>query len=183
MNRALRAATMGALLLSPIALTACSAGNQAQTITQERDQNGAQAQLGPLVIRLGVLEHTRGAAYDSGDDAELRLAIVNTGEEADTLTGVDGDGFSAAEITGPSTSGSGASDQIEIGPNQSVYIGEGDYTITLTGLRESLTVGQYVDVVLSFEVAGEVTIPVSVATPDDAERRGESYDFHGEGSE
>src|SRR3712207_9405987 len=39
-NRALRAATMGVLLLSPVALTACSAGQVPQTATQNRDKVG-----------------------------------------------------------------------------------------------------------------------------------------------
>src|SRR5688500_6382196 len=40
-NRALRAATMGVLLLPPVALSACSAGQVTQTATQERDKVGA----------------------------------------------------------------------------------------------------------------------------------------------
>src|SRR5688500_1080100 len=50
-NRALRAATMGVLLLSPVALSACSAGQVTQTASQERDKVGAMAQVGDLTIR------------------------------------------------------------------------------------------------------------------------------------
>ena len=53
MNRALRAATMGVLLLSPVALSACSAGQVTQTATQERDKTGAQAQVGDITVRAG----------------------------------------------------------------------------------------------------------------------------------
>ena len=42
MNRALRAATMGVLLLGPLALSACSAGQVTQTATQDRDKAGPQ---------------------------------------------------------------------------------------------------------------------------------------------
>ena len=52
-NRALRAATMGVLLLSPVALSACSAGQVTQTATQERDKTGGQAQVGDLTLRAG----------------------------------------------------------------------------------------------------------------------------------
>ncbi len=48
MNRALRAATMGVLLLSPVALSACSAGQVTQTPSQVRDKTGAQAQVGDI---------------------------------------------------------------------------------------------------------------------------------------
>jgi hypothetical protein len=50
-NRALRAATMGVLLLSPVALSACSAGQVTQTATQERDKVGAMGQVGDLTLR------------------------------------------------------------------------------------------------------------------------------------
>lgn len=180
MNRALRAATMGVLLLSPVALSACSAGQVNQTAGQNRDQNGAQADAGPIAIRAATLEYPRGEAYESGDDAELRLAIANSADEADTLTSVDGEGFGGAEIEAPSATGSGSGDEIEIGPRQSVIVDGEDYTITLTDLDESLTVGEYVEVVLTFQNAGEVSFPVTIATPEEDLPRGEGFDFHEE---
>ena len=51
MNRALRAATTVVLLVSPVALAACSAGQVTQTATQVRDKVGAMAQVGELTIR------------------------------------------------------------------------------------------------------------------------------------
>ena len=42
----------------------------------------------------------RGGMYERGDDAELQLAIVNSGDEADTLVAVDGEGFGDVEIEG-----------------------------------------------------------------------------------
>jgi hypothetical protein len=105
-NRALRAATVGVLLLSPVALSACSAGQVTQTATQERDKVGAMAQVGDITVRAAELEHPRGGAYESGDDAELRLVIVNGGQEADTLVGIDGEGFGGVEfeVAGTGTS-------------------------------------------------------------------------------
>jgi hypothetical protein len=35
-------------------------------------------------------------------------------------------------------------------------------------------------VTFTFENAGEVTLPVTVATPEESETRGESFDFHQE---
>ena len=49
MNRALGAATAGVLLLSPLALSACSAGQVTQTATQQRDKVGAMAQVGRMM--------------------------------------------------------------------------------------------------------------------------------------
>jgi copper(I)-binding protein len=194
-NRALRAATMGVLLLSPVVLGACSAGQVTQTETQVRDKTGAQAQVGDLAIRQAQLLSPRNGSYEQGDDADLQLAIINGGSEDDTLVGVDGEGFGSAEIenasssSGSSSSSSSASSsasrgsaqEIEIPAGAAVFVGDddADATITLTDLDEGLTVGQYLEVTLTFEKAGEVTIPVTVANPDSGEH-GEAFDFHKE---
>jgi copper(I)-binding protein len=177
-NRALRAATMGVLLLSPIALTACSAGQVTQTSTQERDKTGGQAQVGSITLRAAELESPRGGVYEDGDDADLALAIVNGGQDDDTLTAVEGEGFADAEIDAD------GEDELVIPADESVFVGsDGDAEITLTDLDEGLTVGQYLDLTLTFENAGEVDIRVTVANPDEAEEREEAYDFHQEEGE
>jgi hypothetical protein len=170
-NRALRAATMGVLLLSPLAISACSAGQVTQTATQERDKTGAQAHVGDIVLREGQLAYPSGDTYEAGDDAELDVAIVNGGETPDTLTGVEGKGFGGADISG---------DEIEIPANDSVFVGEDDLSITLTDLDQSLTTGQTIQVTFTFEKAGDVTVPVSVANPPRALKRGEDFDFNKE---
>ena len=187
MNRALRAATIGVLLLSPAVLSACSAGQVTQTATQERDKTGAQGQVGDLSIRQAELLSPRGGSYEAGDDADLQVAIVNGGSEADTLVGVEGDGFSSAEIqsssSGTATSSAsrgGGSDEIEIPAGSSVFVGDDDITVTLTDLDEDLSTGQYLEVTFVFEKAGEVTLPVTVANPEKSETRGETFDFHQE---
>jgi copper(I)-binding protein len=194
-NRALRAATMGVLLLSPVVLSACSAGQVTQTATQERDKTGAQAQVGDISLRQAELLHPRGGSYERGDDADLQVAIVNGGTEPDTLVRVEGDGFDSAEIQGPTTGTSASTSAspstsagtasrgsgIEIPAGGTVFVGGDDYNVTLVNLREPLTTGQYLDVTFTFENAGDVTIPVTVATSSDSETRGEAFDFHGEG--
>ena len=205
MNRALRAATIGVLLLSPAVLSACSAGRVTQTATQERDKTGAQAQVGDISVRQGELLSPSGGSYESGDDAELQVALINGGAEDDALVSVDGEGFASAEISAsagssssPSssagatssaapTSGSGASSssssrsqEIDIPAGQSVFIGGDQYTVTLTDLDEGITPGQYIEVTLTFDKAGEVTIPVTVANPTSSVPRTSSFDFHQE---
>jgi len=180
-NRALGAATAGVLLLSPLALSACSAGQVTQTATQQRDKVGAMAQVGDITVRAVELVSPRGASYEAGDDAELTLAIVNSGQETDTLVGVDGEGFGDVEIRTAATGGSAAgSDEIEIPTDTTVFVDGRDASITLTDLDESLTVGQYLELTLSFENAGDVTVPVTVSNPEDEQERGEAFDFHQE---
>ena len=185
MNRALRATTMGVLLLSPIALSACSSGQVTQTATQERDKTGGQAKVGDITLRAVTLEYPRGGAYDAGDDVEVRMAIVNTAAESDTLTAVEGEGFDSAEITGArdedATAGTSAPDEIEIAAGDTVFVGEDRISVELTGLSEDLTTGQALDLVLTFENAGEITVRAPVANPDEEQERGETFDFH-EGS-
>jgi copper(I)-binding protein len=246
-NRALRAATMGVLLLSPVALSACSAGQVTQTATQERDKTGSTAQIGDITLRSAELAYPRSGRYDAGDDAELQVAIVNGGAEPDALVDVTGKDFTRAEIStsgassatssgassatssgasasasasgSPSTSGSpsasasasasaaptgsaaltptgttaapssapaatssAGSSEIVIPPHSSVFVGSGDYTITLVGLARPLTTGQYLDVTFTFRKAGEVTLRVTVANPPRAGNRGETFDFHQETS-
>ncbi len=201
MNRALRAATMGVLLLSPVALSACSAGQVTQTATQERDKVGAMGQVGDLTIRQVQFLSPSQGFYERGDDAELQLAVVNTGTEADTLVDISGEGFGDVQFdsgspatgtgtgspatgtgssTGSGSSGSGSSDAgIEIPAESSVFIGE-DLTVTLTDLDDGLTTGQYLELTLTFENAGEITVPVTVDTPSESVERGEAFDFHHE---
>jgi copper(I)-binding protein len=177
-NRALRAATMGVLLLSPVALSACSAGQVTQTATQDRDKTGGQAQAGALTLRQAQLESPQGGGYDVGDDAQLQLAIVNSGTEDDALVGIEGDGFAEAEVRGSSPAGASGVD-IPIPAGSAVFIGE-DVRVVLTDLEEPLTTGQYIDLDLTFENAGAVTLQATVANPDDTVDRGEGFDFHQE---
>jgi copper(I)-binding protein len=180
-NRALRATTTGVLLLSPIALTACSAGQVTQTATQERDKTGGQAQVGGITLRQAELESPRGGTYDEGDDADLKLAIVNSGQEPDTLTGIEGEGFDEAEFR---VSGSSSEDEIEVPADSTLFLGEdGDASVTLTDLAEGLTTGQYLELTLTFEEAGEVDVRVTVANPEEALEREEAFDFHHEEEE
>ncbi|MGY1820616.1 hypothetical protein [Geodermatophilus sp. SYSU D00079] len=214
MNRALRAATMGALLLSPIALTACGAGQVTQTATQNRDKVGAEAQVGSITLRQVTLEHPDEGRYDAGDDAPLRMAVINSGNEDDTLVGIEGEGFDGVLVTGqasaspavpaspsasaPATGAAGtttapaagattaapaASSRVDVPVpgNSTVFIGgDGDLTVELADLTEELTAGQSIELTLTFQQAGEVTVRAIVANPDRVLPREEGFDFHTE---
>lgn len=104
MNRALRAATVGVLLLTPVVLSSCSSGQINQTSTQNRDKAGAGATVGPLVLRSVKLAFPTGGSYAAGSDAELGMAIVNTSEQPDVLVGISGDDFTGVRVSGTGTS-------------------------------------------------------------------------------
>ena len=183
MNRALRAATLGVLLLSPIALSACSAGQVTQTAGQMRDKVGAMAEVGEITLRAVEFAYPRGGVYEDGDDAELRMAIINDSEEADALVDISGEGFGDVEIdddTAPGSGRPGSTSEIEIPGNGAVFVDGEDISISLTDLDESLTTGQSLELTFTFENAGEVTVPVTVGTSDEEVSRDEGFDFHHE---
>ena len=225
MNRALRAATMGVLLLSPVALTACSAGQVAQTATQNRDKVGPEAAVGDIMLRQITLAHPQGGRYEEGDSAELQLAIVNGDTESDTLVGIEGEAFDGVVVSGqaaavpttpgaapvattpatpptpgaapetttpgtvptpsvpaaPSTPAVGSEVDIPIPAGSTVFLGgAGGATVELADLTEELTSGQSIELTLTFERAGEVTVQALVATPDRVVPREEPFDFHHE---
>jgi hypothetical protein len=229
-NRALRAATVGVLLLSPVALSACGAGQVAQTATELRDKTGGRAEVGNLSLREVVLAYPEGGKYAPGADAELQMAVLNNGGEDDTLTRITGQGFSGAVFTdkssaaastasttsastsasvpttpatatatptatnpatatatttapavtsaAPTTSASApAPTSLTIPAGQTVYVGTGTTHITLTGLQSGLTTGQSVTLTLSFQKAGDVTLPVTVANPPTVLSHSSAYNF------
>ena len=106
MNRALRATLTGALVISPVALGACSAGQVTQTATQDRDKVGPQAQVEDVLLRQVQLAYPEGGTYEEGDDATLIMTIVNASDADETLTGIEGEGFSGLRVagTGPTPS-------------------------------------------------------------------------------
>jgi copper(I)-binding protein len=102
-NRALRAAAIGVLLVAPVTLSACSAGQVNQTASQIRDQFGATAQVGDLTLRGVQLEYPPGGTLSPGDEAGLQAAIINNGSADDTLVSISGPGFTGVAVTGTGT--------------------------------------------------------------------------------
>jgi len=186
-NRALRAATMGVLLLGPLALSACSAGQVTQTATQVRDKAGPQAEVANITLRSITLEYPQSGRYDAGDDAELRAAIINTADEPDTLVSIESDAFEGVRaIGGDTTSGVSSSSalgsdvDIEIPRDDTVFLGGNGPTVLLENLSESLTAGQSIELTMTFEQAGPVTVQAMVANPGEEVARGEAFDYHQE---
>jgi copper(I)-binding protein len=189
-NRALRAATVGVLLFSPLVITACSAGQVNQTSTQVRDKVGADVQVGDLTLRGIQLAYPTDGSYAPGDEAELQMAMVNSGSEDDALVGIKGTGFSEVRVTGsesgtvaapsptagatattttpspqPTTSGGARALDITIPAHSSIYLGENAPTVTLLSLGQELTPAQTMDLTFTFKRAGDVTVAVPVAVP------------------
>jgi copper(I)-binding protein len=176
---------MGVLLLSPVALSACSAGQVAQTATQERDRVGGTATVGDLTVREARLAYPTNGLYPAGSDARLIVAISNSGPEDDILLDITGAGFASAELAGsaatPSTGGATSGGlNVPIPAESNVFVGGDGPAIVLTGLEEPLTTGHGLDVTMSFQRAGDIEVRVLVGSPTRDLPRGEAFDFHAE---
>ena len=183
MNRALRAAAMGGLLLAPVALSACSAGQVTQTNTQEQNL-GNSADVGPLNLRALQLPYPTGGFYPSGTDARLLGAVVSTSDADDTLVGISGDAFTDVEVVDPNApepaaGAAPAGISLPVPADGTLFLSNGQGpAVTLVGLSDQLGVGQYVDVTFTFANSGAVTVPVPVGVSTRDLPRGEAYDFH-----
>ena len=185
-NRAPRAAVLGVLLLSPVALAACSAGQVSQTATQEQNL-GNSADVGDLNLRGLQLPYPTGGVYAAGSDARLVGAVLSTSPSDDTLVSIEGDSFESVEVVDPEAvepvAGAAAPTTLDltVPANGGLFLSNGrGPAVTLVGLSEEVGAGQYVEVTFTFEEAGEVTVevPVGIATRDLP--RGEPFDFHPE---
>ena len=189
-NRAPRAAALGVLLLSPLALGACSAGQVTQTATQEQNL-GNQADVGDLNLRAVELPYPTGGFYAAGSDARLLAAVASNSASDDTLVSVKGSDFTGVEVVPAATAspsaaaggggggGGGGNVGLTVPAGGTLYIGNGDGpSVTLVGLADQVGVGQYVDVTFTFQKAGEVSlqVPVGVAARDLP--RGQAFDYH-----
>ena len=186
MNRAPRAAVLGVLLLSPVALAACSAGQVSQTATQEQNL-GNSADVGDLNLRGLQLPYPTGGVYAAGSDARLVGAVLSTSPSDDTLVSIEGEAFESVEVVDPEAvepvAGAAAPTTLDltVPANGGLFLSNGrGPAVTLVGLSEEVGAGQYVEVTFTFEEAGEVTVevPVGIATRDLP--RGEPFDFHPE---
>jgi copper(I)-binding protein len=185
-NRALRAATMGVLLLSPVALSACSAGQVTQTNTQDRDKSGPMAEAGDITMRAIQLTYPSSGRYQVGDSAELTAAVINTSQQPDTLLSITGDDFEGVRAIGggaqPVSDARGFSTRlnIQIPPTQTVFLGGDGPTILLENLTQSLTPAQSIPLTMTFEKAGQVTVQALVDNPSQEVARGQAYNFNQE---
>ncbi|OMQ15548.1 hypothetical protein A7K94_0208630 [Modestobacter sp. VKM Ac-2676] len=182
-RRAPRAAALGALLLSPVVLSACGAGQVSQT-AEQGPRIGANAEADGVALRGLQLPYPTGGQYPVGGDARLIGAIVNASQSDDTLVSVTGPDFTDVEVVDPAAEpvAAGATSSaldVTVPAGEALLLGNGDGPgITLVGLSESLGVSQYTPVTFTFEQAGDVTVEVPVGIPTRDLPRGEVFDWH-----
>lgn len=98
-RRAVRSAAVVLLLLSPVVLGGCSAGQVTQTATQARDTTGGAGQVEDISVHAVQLVRPPGGVHEVGDQVEVTMAIVNSGRVDDRLIDVTGPEFTAATLS------------------------------------------------------------------------------------
>ncbi|HYZ53336.1 MAG TPA: copper chaperone PCu(A)C [Streptosporangiaceae bacterium] len=154
-SKLLRRLLVGAIAVLVPVLAGCEAGNNAPTLQFHQAANGAYGTVGPIsVINAFVLGPAPNAPLPAGSSASFFLGLYNGGSQADKLVSV-------------SAPGSAASVQISGGPialpaQQATYLTGPAPKLVLAGLTRPLSGGQTINVVLTFQNAGSVTLTVPV---------------------
>ena len=167
----LRPLAAAAALALPL-LTACAAGQNAQTYQQRAAQDHANASAESLLINAVSVQLASQERVEVGDTARAFAAISNNGPQTDRLVSVESDAAQSVEIVAPQ-----GADDVEIAPGEQVLLtlGEpGRGYLRLTGLTRSLAPGESVELVFSFENSPAVTVLAPVRLPDRALPRAES---------
>jgi len=160
-------------------LSACGAGQIAQTARQVAPIEGSQINRGGIAIRNAEVATPPGGTYAVGGDAPLYVAIATDDQTSDTLTGVTSNAAPSVNVVSlgtasvaatPSASASAAPStsapmDVRLAPASLTEFKDGSAYLQLRGLTRTLTPGTTVRVTFSFARAGDVTLDVPVATP------------------
>lgn len=162
-----------------LALTGCGAGFQAQTYQERTVADVSNTAVGPLALRGVSIVPDRTGVVEAGSDAVVRMTVVSTGAEDDTL--LEASSPVAEQVDLVRQPGEQVVDQLDIPALGTT----GDTAaVVLRGLSERLRAGEYLELTLRFERAGEVTVEVPVATTgvyDEDRERSENFHPVGEG--
>ncbi|MEW1907085.1 DUF461 domain-containing protein [Kitasatospora sp. NPDC085895] len=158
MSRSLRRGAVAAIVLAAVLpLSACAAGNQAETL-QIKPDNAATSVGQNLRLNNVLLVTAKGASSDEAGPVNLTVNIANTGSAPEVLQSVSVEGAGNATFT--DAKGAEVS-EITIPAGGSVLIGgEGQPAVHLSSAK--LPLGGYADTDFTFKTAGKVGLPVGV---------------------
>jgi copper(I)-binding protein len=170
------AALIGAPVLA-LSLAGCGAGLNANTYLSRNLDDAANADVGEISLRnVYVASPEQGIEIPQGDEAELLLFIANNSQTADRLVSVDTDAAGSTDIRFEGRSAS----SVEVPPAS--LIGD-QLVVELSGLTRPLRAGEYLDVTMRFERAGERRVQVPVGSPNEPGEPEHSEKLHGEKEE
>ncbi len=163
-------------LAASAALAGCSAGQVAQTATQQAAVNGTAAAVGSITLRNVHLRAAQTADYvQPGSEVELLFVASNQSPDTpDKLVSITSD-FGTVTLSGDT----------ELQPNGVLVVGEPDGQIAAleqaetaeaakatVDLSKPITNGLTYDFTFTFQKAGETTMPVPISAGEAPRRDG-----------
>ncbi|MCX2923338.1 copper chaperone PCu(A)C [Streptomyces sp. NEAU-W12] len=134
----------------------------------EYNPPGADARVGPVLIRYAHIAEPPDGPWDPGDDAPFHLWLFNQGQSADRLLGA---GTTVARSVDVVSADGTVRGPVEVPTGKLVELEEGRLHLLLRDLRRQIRGGGYAWITLRFERAGEVALQVHSQVPtyvDDA---------------
>lgn len=161
-------------LAAAAALSGCSAGQLAQTATQQAAVNGTAAMVGNVTLRNVHLRAPQTADYvQPGSDVELLFVAANESPDtADKLTSITSD-YGTVSLTGDTSLP--AHDVLVVGePDGQIAALEATETADAAkakvDINKPITNGLTYNFTFNFEKAGQITVPVPISAGE-AQRR------------
>jgi copper(I)-binding protein len=162
-------------LVATAALTACGAGQQAQTAIQEPAVNGTNATIGNLALRdVRIRAAQTSDALQPGKTVDLLLVVTNQSPDtSDRLLSVSSD---VGTVTLTGNTEIPADGRLIVGKPDSVdaslsaqidKVNVSNETVTLA---KPITNGMTYNFAFTFQRAGQTTVPVPVTAGTDAPR-------------
>lgn len=149
-----RVLAIGLGLAAVLPLTACGAGNKAETTYEHTTINGLNTASGPILIRDAFVA----GPGEQGGSVTAYMALYNTGSEDDQL--LSASSSEAGSVTVPGT--------VNVRAGSGSLLTQGNAGLKINGLKNKLFVGASLPVTLTFAKAGEIQmlLPVEQGTND-----------------
>jgi hypothetical protein len=172
---------MGLAVVAALLTTACAAGQHALTSEERKSANGVNADVGSIHIRGLLIEPPLGPSYGKGDNAQVKLVIVNVGHSDDLFTSISSPAFAdwgvfsstaqAGQVLHPqpvsSTSAPlpspGRQVLIPAGGRKSWGVPEATGALLVLGFSNDFWPGTTMPMTLQFAKAGSITVQVPIA--------------------
>lgn len=143
-----RVLAVGLGLAAVLPLTACGAGNKAETTFEHTTINGLNTSSGPILIRDAFIA----GPGEKGGSVTAYMALFNNGSENDQLLSASSTG--AASVSVPGT--------VNVQAGSGSLMTPGNAGLTINGLKNELFVGASLPVTLTFAKAGEIQLLLPV---------------------
>lgn len=154
-------------LLAAVVAGGVAIGNAATAESHEPHHSGVSVEAGDLIIENAFARATRpGAPVAVG-----YMTIVNDGDEGDRLIGMSSPLAERGEIHEMAMDGDvmrmrALPDGLPIPAGETVTLAPGGYHLMFLDLAGPLVRGEVAPVTLTFEIAGEVSLSLSIAATD-----------------